>query len=94
MFGLPAEVGETKEIERLRLPQTLGHSPSGSMLPELDQPGLVWMQLQPELREPFAEVRQEPLRVFLVLETDGEVVGESHDDDVTVREPLPPPLSP
>ena len=29
--------------------------------PELDQPGLVRVQLQPELREPLAQLGQEPL---------------------------------
>ena len=29
-----------------------------------------------------------------VLETDGEIVGEPHDDDISVREPPPPPIGP
>jgi hypothetical protein len=32
------------------------------MAPELDQPGLVGMQLQPELRQPLAKVGKEPLQ--------------------------------
>ena len=33
----------------------------GGVPPELDQPGLVRVQLQPELREPLAKLGQEPL---------------------------------
>jgi hypothetical protein len=34
------------------------------------------------------------LRIFLILETDGEIISEPDDDDVTGGEPIPPPLSP
>jgi hypothetical protein len=39
---------------------------------ELDQPRLLWMQLQPELCEPLAEIGVEPLRFIEVLETHDE----------------------
>jgi hypothetical protein len=42
--------------------------------PELDQPGLLGVQFQAELREPAAQFLQEPLSVVLVLEADNEVV--------------------
>ena len=60
-------------------------SPGGTP-PELDQPGLIGVQFQPELREPAAQLVQEPLGVFPVLEPDDEVVREPHDDHVTVRD--------
>ncbi len=47
------------------------------MPPKLEQPGLARMQFQPELREPLTEISQEPLRVFLILEARGEIVGET-----------------
>jgi hypothetical protein len=94
MLGLPAKVREPKEIKRLRLPETTSRSAPGGMPPELDQPGLVRVQLQPKLRKPLTKVGQEPPRVLLVLETHREIISEPHDDHVAVREPLPPPLDP
>ena len=37
---------------------------------------------------------QEPLSVVTVLEPDDEVVSEPHDDHITARMPLPPPVGP
>jgi hypothetical protein len=58
---------------------------------ELDQPGLVRMQFQPELRHPTAKLDEEPLGVLAMLEPDDEVVGPPHDDHLTAGEPPPPP---
>ena len=66
----------------------------GSEPPELDQPGLIRVQLQAELREPAAKLVQEPLSVLPVLEPDDEIVGEAHGNDITVRAPSPPPAGP
>ena len=66
---------ETKEVERLRLPPTPRLSPPSGMPPELDQPGLIGMKFQPELREPLAKISPEPLRILLMLETNSEIVG-------------------
>ncbi len=63
--GLPADVREAEEVERLRLAQTPTSPVDGGEAPELDQPRLVRVQLQPELREPLAKLRQELLRVLL-----------------------------
>src|SRR6266511_6268003 len=88
--GLPTDVGEAQEVERLRL----GKAP---LLPvrrreaaELDKPGLIRVQLQVELREPLAKVSQEPLRITEVLEPDHEVIGEHGDDHVAPGVPQPP----
>ena len=66
----------------------------GGEPPELDEPRLLGMQFQPELRESLAQLGEEPLGVTLVLEANDEVVSEPHDDHVTVRVPLPPLLDP
>ena len=66
----------------------------GPARPELDQPGFVRMQLQPELRQPLAKVGQQPLRVGLMLETHDEVVREADDDHITVRLVTSPPCHP
>lgn len=49
---------------------------------ELDQPRLVWVQLQREPREPDVKIREEPLGVVPVL--------KAHD--IVVREPRQPPI--
>src|SRR4029453_671764 len=85
---------EAQEVERLRLALTPGCPVPGGMPPELDQPGLLRVQLQPELREPAAQPGPEPLSVLPVLEPDDEIVSETHDDHITARVPLPPPVGP
>ena len=83
--GLPADVREAQEVERLRLPEATRLPSLGGEPPELDQPRLVGVQLQAELREPLAKISEEPLGVLTMLEADDEVVSEAHDDHVTVR---------
>jgi hypothetical protein len=89
-----ADVRETQEIERLRLAGPACLPVPGSVPPELDQPRLARVQFQTELREPAAQLVQEPFRVFLILEPGDEVVREAHDDHVTVRVAVPPPVGP
>src|SRR5919197_3773601 len=87
---LPADVREAQEVERLRLPEAPCRSPLGGVPPELDQPGLVGMQLQPELRQPLAKVAKELLGIALMLEAGDEIIGEPHHDHVAARLPTPP----
>ena len=75
LLGLRAHVREAEnwnvsatESARLSIP---GGAPS-----ELDQPRLLGVQLQGELRESFAQISPEPLRVIPVLETHHEVIGK------------------
>ncbi|HUZ35367.1 MAG TPA: hypothetical protein VMV17_03475 [Streptosporangiaceae bacterium] len=37
---------------------------------------------------------QEPLGVLLLLEPDGKIVSEPHDDHITARTLFPPPVCP
>jgi hypothetical protein len=83
-------VREAQEVEGLRLAQSPCRSSLGGEPPELDQPGLVGMQLQPELRQPLAKVVEELLGVALMLEADDEIIGEPHDDHVAACLPTPP----
>jgi hypothetical protein len=92
--GLRADVREAQEVERLRFTQTPPSTVPSSEPPELDQPRLVRVQLQPEVRQPLAKLGQEPPRILLVLKPDGVVVSEPHDDHVTVRPVTPPPVGP
>ena len=87
-------MGEPQEAERFRLVQPPGRPVRGGEPPELDQPGLIRVQLQAESRHPLAEVGQEALRIPVVLEAADEVVGEPHDDHLTACPVPPPPLDP
>ena len=55
-----ADVHEPQKGERFRFPGTPGCPVAVGMPPELNQPGLVRVQFQPELREPAAKLSEEP----------------------------------
>ena len=90
VLRLPAVVREAEKVERLGLADASRLAVAGGVAPELDQPGLVGMQLQPELREPVAKIGEEPLRIGLMLEPGDKVISEAHDDHVTVGVATPP----
>ena len=76
-------------LPRPRCCSVLGGEPA-----ELDEPRLVGMQLQVELRESLAKVAEELLCITLMLEPDDEVIREARDDHVTAcvaSPPLPDP---
>src|ERR1700677_2337491 len=83
-LGLRADMREAKELERLRLANSSPLAVRGGVPPELDQPRLLGVQLQGELGEPAAKVCPEPLGVIPVLESDHQVVRETHDHNVTM----------
>jgi hypothetical protein len=78
-------VREPQERERLRFPLAPRRPVLGGTPPELDQPGLTGMQLQPEPGEPAAQLVPEPLGVLPVLEPD--------DEESRRGESRPPPLA-
>ena len=78
---------EAEELERLRLAEPTGLRDPGGVPPELDQPRLLGIQLQTELREPVAKLRPEPLGVLPMLKAHHEVIGVAHDDHITARVP-------
>jgi hypothetical protein len=67
-LGLPADVREAQEVERLGLADASRCAVAGGVAPELDQPRLVGMEFEAELREPVAKLGKEPLRIGLMLE--------------------------
>jgi hypothetical protein len=79
--GLPADVREAKEIERLWLPIASGSPIPGGMPPELDEPRLVGMQFQPELRKPLTKVGEKLPCVTLILESGHKVIGSCRVPD-------------
>src|SRR3970040_861680 len=60
---LPADVREAEEVERLRLPLAGPPPTLGRIRAELQQSCLLGVQLQAKLREPLAQLSQEPLGV-------------------------------
>src|ERR687891_1356795 len=87
VLALPADVREAQEVECLRLAEAPCRSSLDGEPPELDQPGLVGMQLQPELREPLTEVVEELLGVTQMLEPDNEVSGRGESHPPALAEP-------
>src|SRR5262249_52110683 len=78
--GLPADVREAQERERLRLAEAPLLSSLGGEPSELEQARLLGGQLQAESRKSVAKLGEEPLGLIPVLEADDVVVGKAHDD--------------
>src|SRR5258707_216197 len=85
---------EAQEVESFRFSLSTSPPVRGSAPPELDQSRLVWMQFQPELRQPLSKVAKKPLGVLTVLETYNQIVGITDDNYVAARHPLPPCFHP
>jgi hypothetical protein len=75
LLGLRTHVRKAEKVERFRLRETLSLTVLGGEPPELDQPCLVVVQPQVELRESFTQVSLEPFRVVTVLEAQHNVVS-------------------
>ena len=71
---------EAEKLERLRLAEPTSLAITGGVPPELDQPRLLGVQLQTELREPVAQLSPEPFGVLPVLKPHHEVISPTHDD--------------
>jgi hypothetical protein len=85
---------EPEEVERLRLSKAPPAPISVRIPTEFNQTGLVSVKLEMEPRETLAERLLEPLGIATMLEADHDVVGETHDDNVTPRMPPPPLVGP
>ena len=92
--GLPADMREAQKVEALRFPVAAVSPILVRVAAEFDEPCLVGMQPEAELRESFAEFREESLGLFTMLEPNDEVVGKAHDDHVPARLLLSPSLDP
>ena len=60
LVASPTVVGEAQEREGLRFPFTPLFPLVGCIAPELDQPGLVRVEVQAELPQPFLKLFKEP----------------------------------
>ena len=85
---------EAQEPERLRAAKPTRPSIRRGEPPELDQPRLLGVELQGELREPAAKISPEPLCVITVLKAHHGVVSKTHDHNISVRVPTPPLVHP
>src|SRR6058998_1024573 len=90
----PAAMREAEKVEGLRFPVATPSPGPLRVAAELDEPRLVGVQRQPELREPLAQLGEEPLGLLPLLEPHDEVIRKAHDHDIAARLLLPPPLGP
>jgi hypothetical protein len=90
LMASPAVAGEAQEHEGLRF--SLSSLPPfvGRITPELDQPSLVRVKFQAELRQPFLELFKEPNGIGSMLEAQHKIVSIANDDDIArCRFPAP-----
>ena len=85
---------EAEEGERLRFPESTLLPVLGGVPTEFQQPRLVGMQFQGELREALAQRDQEPFRIVTELKAHDEVVCVPHDEHVAAGLRPPPPMDP
>src|ERR1700683_202100 len=92
--SLPAHVGESQKIKRLRFVLASPLPVFGCMAPELNQARLVRVQLQPELPHTLFPFGKKSLRVRTIFESRDDIIGVPDNDHVARRLMLPPVLSP
>ncbi len=90
--GFAATVREAQEVEGLRFALSCTASVVLGKAPELDQPCLVGMQLEPELLQPLRHRTLEALGIALELEPGHPAIRIPHDDHVAAGVALPPLL--
>ena len=91
---LPAAMREPQEVEGLRFALSLAASVVPGEAPELDQPRLVGVQLQPELAQPLGDRTLKRSASSLELEPGNPIVGIPHRDHVAPGMAPPPLLDP
>src|SRR5713226_8221060 len=90
----PTDVGETQKFEGLRLPFPTLPPAFRGIAPKLDPTRFIRVPFQSELPPALPPLPQETLGVVPVLKSHDEVVGVPHDDYITARLLLSPPLHP
>src|SRR5438094_8907338 len=92
--GAPANMRKPQEVERLRLALTPSLPVVGSKPPELNQAGLVRVEVQSELLQPLPPFPEEPLCVGAILEPYHTVAGIADYDNLSPSRPPAPLLDP
>src|SRR6516162_1627111 len=91
---LHADVRKAQEVERLRFPFSTPLSVLDRKRTELQKSGLLGMQFQVELLHSCSKFRPKLIGIRFALESNHDVVRESHDDDIATRPFLTPRLNP
>jgi len=91
---LRAAMREAQKIEGLRFPVATDSPILVCEATEFEESRFVGMQRQSEPREALAQVGEEAVSFHPVLESDDEVIGKAHDNDVALRVPRSPSLDP
>jgi len=91
--GAATHVREAQEVERLRLAPAPG-GPLHGEAPELQEPRLRRVQLQPELRQPVGQRPLEGLSVVSVLEADDHIIRVPHQHHLAPQRPAHAVLGP
>ena len=92
---LPATVREAQEVEAIRCaPITAFLSVQARKATELDESRLLGVQFQPEVREPLAQLSEEPFRLDSMLEPNDKIIRKTYHDDITASLLLSPSLDP
>jgi hypothetical protein len=91
---LHADMRKAEKVECLGLPFSAPLPVLDRKRSKFQQPRLLGMQCQVELPHSLGEFRPELFGLRFALESNHDVVCESHDDDLTVRPLLTPRLDP
>src|SRR5665213_536119 len=92
---LPATVREAQEVKApRRTPITAFLSVRPCKTAELDQSRLLGMQFRTEVREPLAQLPEEPLCLDSMLEPNDNIISKTYHDDITASLLLSPSLDP
>src|SRR5207342_297424 len=83
------DVREAEKGEGFRLAEVSGLALARRETPEFDDPGLLRMQLQPELLQTLPKLVQKSLGIRAMLETHHGVVGIADDDHLAAMSPPP-----
>src|SRR5271165_1636352 len=78
--GFAADQCKAQEIEGLRLTETALFAVVHRVAAELDQPGLLRVERQRELRKPSPHHLEKPMRIGLALEPDHQIIRIARDD--------------
>src|SRR6266851_1798992 len=81
---LPADVREAEEVESFGLPLTASRSVLSRAGAELQEPGLLGMQLQSELPNTLGQFLPAALGIRPMLESKHDVIGEPDDNHVAM----------
>src|SRR5437667_320314 len=91
---LHADMREAEKVECLGLPFSTPLPVVDRKRTKFQQPRFLGMQFQVELPHSFREFRPELFGIPFALESNHDIVSESHDDNIAVRPLLTPHLDP